>query len=758
MASFVEQATLKVNDQSTKQIKAINRALKDLMRTARSARRIPIGLNLGRTQSQITSLKRQLSSLSSKRTQVNISTAAASRNLRSLNAQLRALQNRTVNVNIGTRGNRLPPPGGGGGRAIPAARQRVYLEFGSFRHFVQGELYGIMRAAIIDGLTAVRDQEVAGSRLAYQKLSPEEQMRARSAGRAISTEFPSLTAGQATGLLAESLPIVGRDIERAATLTRELAAMIEQQVTLGKSVQEATDSAINFGKAAEQLGRIYNREGEFDPAGLANIFDLFRASSAQIGKEFSGEFARQAVKYLRGSKLAVNDRGVALAFLLNEEMGTSGSVGYNQAITQLSGTRIQKKQLARLAALGLITTEQVAAGASSDGVSFTELVGAGAVDETQLRENILAWVRDRLIPAAQKAGVDTTDPTQVSKFASAITSDRTAIENVATLIARFHDLNRAVDQIEANRMTAEQARGVANDSLITSLQEARSQFSNVIESLVSSFKDTLIPAADATATALNALASFITGPDGEGSAGRAAGVAAGAGVAAIGAAAVGRSILQSLFNPLNQSAVALNGSAAALTQAAVALRGSAAIGAAGAGAGAGAVAGTGFMTLLSRTLGWAGLYGLMVGAVENSEVGQAIRAGDYVGSLAGQRTKGGRVGTGEFSAQMPIPERFGDSAVFALESALESGSLKMDQSATLFDQAFDSGATRLGQAGTDLGLAIGNGGTMASEAMLNAIIAGGQQAAAAMGAAINNAQVRVAPAVAPNTGAMTPTE
>ena len=46
MASFVEQATLKVNDQSTAQIKKINAALKELNKTARSLKNVNVNINI----------------------------------------------------------------------------------------------------------------------------------------------------------------------------------------------------------------------------------------------------------------------------------------------------------------------------------------------------------------------------------------------------------------------------------------------------------------------------------------------------------------------------------------------------------------------------------------------------------------------------------------------------------------------------------------------------------------------------------------
>lgn len=734
MASFVEQATLKVNDQSTKQIRQINRALKDLMRTARSARRIPIGLNLGRTQSQITSLKRQLNSLGSKRTQINISTAQASRNLRNLNAQIRALQNRTININARTR---LPaPPGGGGRNAAPAGRQRVVLDFGSFRHFVTGEMYGVIRNAIMDGFKAASDLEVANTRIALQQLPAAQRAAAGRAGAGIAADYPVMTRGQATGLVAETLPMAGGDVAIATAITRELATMIELQVAQGESIEAATQAALNFAKAAEQSGRVYDRQGKFDPAALGDTFMLFRQMGAQIGKEFSGEFVRNAIKYLQTSKYGADNRMLAATLLLNEENGTSASVGLNQAIAQLSGTRIQKKQLARLRALGLIETAEVPAGSTDDGITFNELVGAGAVDESTLRSNLLQWVNEKLMPAAVKAGVDLNDPTQISKFASAITSDRTAINAVSTILVRYNDLMRQIDNALGNDLTTEKTRGIANESLLVGLQELQSGFSNIIAEVTNSFRSVLLPAMDATATAFNSLASFIAGPDGEGSPGRALGVAAGAGVGVLGAGAIGRSILSSLFNPLNQSAAALNGAAAALTAAATRLGGAGVVGGAGAaGAAAGGAGMASFFPAFIRVLGAAGLFGLVQGQLEaqrNRVVGE-MEGGSYVGSLAGEKRKGDRVGEGAFGV-MQDPAQ----AVFALDAALAGGIMQMDNT-------FSQGTT-------DIGGAFSTGGSMASEQMLQAIISGGQQAAAAIGAAINNAQVRVAPQ--PSTGAM----
>jgi len=116
MASFVEQATLRVNDQSTAQISKINAALKKLFATAKSLKSIRVGINvdargLTAANKQLNTLARNIAVLRSQRLTLNVNDAGLAKARRDI-AALRAAARAPINVNVsgGMRAPRAPRP------------------------------------------------------------------------------------------------------------------------------------------------------------------------------------------------------------------------------------------------------------------------------------------------------------------------------------------------------------------------------------------------------------------------------------------------------------------------------------------------------------------------------------------------------------------------------------------------------------------------------------------------------------------------
>jgi hypothetical protein len=116
MASFVEQATLRVNDQSTAQINKINAALKKLFATAKSLRSIRVGINvdargLTAANKQLNTLARNIAVLRGQRLTLSVNDAGLAKARRDI-AALRAAARAPINVNVtgGMRAPRQPVP------------------------------------------------------------------------------------------------------------------------------------------------------------------------------------------------------------------------------------------------------------------------------------------------------------------------------------------------------------------------------------------------------------------------------------------------------------------------------------------------------------------------------------------------------------------------------------------------------------------------------------------------------------------------
>lgn len=512
MASFTEKAVLLLQDDSTPNIKKINRALNELFKTASKMRNMKLDIDvkpLNRATGQVRKLRDDLNSLS--RRAVNVRVNA---DVRAAETALnRVARNRMASIGVNTVG------GIAGVNAIPRPTwgHSIGRDIGfGFRASIGNRLLNFAEGRVREGVNAadIGDVKIELQQLpASQRRQVEDELN-RLAGQQRATPTGQVfSEGQQRSLFAEALGVTKGDVAAARALTNELIEMSKLGVAQGQAAEAAVEGAINFGKAAEQMGRLTDASGKFDPSKAARFFDFMRQVAPTIGKEFTGEFVRNASKYLQASKFALSDRELAKVLLLNEESGTSASVGFNQLMKQLSGERVQTKQLNNLIDLGLITPKQAKAG-EMGGFSFTELVSGGAVDEETLRTNLSVWVDRQLVPALEKAGVNFADGlndaerTIVSKFAGAITSDRTATSALVTLLDRGSDLNRSVDQIMARNGSAAASEQAMRDSSRLAMQRINSSFESLAGNVSRTIEPVLLPVMDRISSQVNSMADF----------------------------------------------------------------------------------------------------------------------------------------------------------------------------------------------------------------------------------------------------------
>lgn len=630
MVSFVESATLRLNDDSSKKIRAVNAALSQLFATSRKMKSMRIDIKgLDKAPSQVRKLTAEMQKLQKAQSAIKrlsgtikINDSAVDRALNKVTTLRRMLNQLSSNVRVNVSG-RVPtqPPMAPGPPQRPPRVPPVTVNVAPLNSLLNGFISRLgytIESAIIRGFRQGTSAiDVAETRLGLQGLPPEQRSFANDVAKGLSRDFQVLSRGQALGIVSEILPIVRGQTEAVSPIATEVSRFVELQVALGQSADAAIDSAFKFAKAGEQAGRFTDAAGNIDPNGISNFFQTLRQGAAQIGKEFTPELVQGVTKLLRTSKFALNNEGLLTALFLAEEQGTTAGVGINQLIKQLSGERIQKKQLANLEALGLITTTEVETGRVGADRTF-EREAKGSVNDELLRENILQFVIQEVFPRAKAAGFDLTKETDAARFAGTVTSDRTATDALTALILRANEIQSQVQIALANQAaTAANTQKVIDESLLVAGQSALSQFNGLLGEAGNAFKGVLIPALNTTAGILQSLGSFISGPEGEGSPTRAAATALGVGAAGFGLVKGGGALLN-FFNPLTASATALNGSAAALNAAAAALtrsaaagavpnatgRGAAATGAAaGLATGATATRGLGIVSFLKNALG-----------------------------------------------------------------------------------------------------------------------------------------------------------
>lgn len=620
MASFVEQATLKLIDESSGKVRKINSELKKLFATANKMRNMRLGVNtndLGKASTRVKSLVNDLNKLRRAKASVDVrvNTNQARGQITRILSELRKIpKSITTRYNITQSGQmpRVPTPG-----LLPQPRQPrvppVTVNVGPLNSLLNGFINRLgytIEFAIISGFAkGASNIDIADTRLGLQGLTEQQTSQAQALAASISKEFRAISRGQALGMIAELFPITRGDTAAIEPVARELAQFTELRIAAGEAGDQAIESAFKLAKAGEQMGAFTDAAGNVDTKKVESFFDTINRAFVQIGREATPELVQGLTKSLRTAKFGLDERGIITALLLAEEQGTTAGVGINQLIKQLSGERIQKKQLNRLRELGLVTTTEVETGRVGKERTM-EIVVEGAVDDEGLRTNPLKWVMDNIIPAMRREGFDPSRPTDVSRFTGQITSDRTATEALAALIIRADELTQQVDRALATDVSDERQRSILDQSILLALQETQSQFTSVLGEAANSLSGVFIPALNTASSLLQSLASFIAGPTGEGDVGRAAAVGAAGLTVGAGALFAGKKFID-FINPLTGSATALTGSATALDASAAALmRAAAAQGAGGVADAAGDVPGGkngGFWKGLARTLGVAAL-------------------------------------------------------------------------------------------------------------------------------------------------------
>lgn len=583
MASFTETATLKVVNQSSKEIRAINRDLSKLFKTADQAKKSLKGFGSVKINTgQITLANRSLQGLqrTATRTQKSLQLmsnvkmqplATGIRSLKAMETQARATANAVASIGRGGSAGRVRGPGrmgpsGGGGV--------VTVQYGGLQSFLNGfvgRLGSTIESSIISGFSkGARQTDLAQNRQRVLGFTPAERAANNQAASDIAARNRGFGRSQVLGVMGEIAPAVGNNLENTATVAEMLLQYSKALMVAGATSEEATDNLQKLSKAMGMTSTLLDQNGNFDRKATQDFIDVIVQETITGGREMTPELIAQLAKYSRTTGKTLNQEGWRTLLMLGEDYGSSAGVGLNQMIKQLTGERVQKKQLAEQIAIGLVGSKEVTTG-KVGGKQRTEIVSTGVQDEALLRSDPTAWIRKVLFPIMQKQNVDVTDNVEVAKFAGSITSDRTATDILTTLITN-------IGEIEQRRAVAER-RGdvnldaVMNESLVNRWDDATTQLISAAGEVTNSFKGVLIPALDLVSDSARSVAAFLAG-DGEGNKVAAGAVIGGTAVAGLAAYKGAKGLLGGFG--LSASAVALDGSAAALTRAAIALGGSAA--------------------------------------------------------------------------------------------------------------------------------------------------------------------------------------
>jgi hypothetical protein len=746
MASFVEEATLRIDNKASSEIRALNKDILNLLRNARKLNKLKIdfGADIKRSQRQISGLAKSLNALP---------------------------KSRTISINVNQNGavprvpraappppaapNAPSPPGGGGGRSNSPWRDgtfagvvRIATAYATFTGAVN-----IARASV----TATNESQAQTTRelSIFRGDKATQDAIARAARDAVlSTRRldETRTRGIATDLVLGG--VTNQNLPAFTTLFSNTESAIGALFPgLEKSVTLFNNKMVNLANASDDI----DRSAKLVRGGAQGI--------AAAGESFN---AATSIAALRGSGLAptINEKGLANFILLTDAMGQNIASGV---------TRLRKE---------LFTpTEQAGAGSGISKGAVANLNERNLRNYTNEQRALFSqdpakFIEDVLAPRIRANNVDTTDREALQRFIESAgfnaTSQRLILSTLSSIEERAQQLRNVSGLDPSNpNVGTEGNLALATNDLIKAFNTLSAH--------------TLTPLFEATAPYVQGFADFVEKTALSASKLDDVALAAGTLATTFGLFAAGKGIANSILNPLNGSALALDGSAAALTRAAVALGGEGVAGGAADAAGgrgrrrsgfskaAGAAAGATVVlpaavaaidaakeTLLASKPGLAKEMTPEANSARIAERRESIdgffaKLRSYFPASAAPPTEREKLNANLQTAQdnLSFAKQAGDiNLIPQLQTELQSAQTAI----SMFDQTFQTGADK---AGMTISTGLEAGANLLTGGLATAFVAGADVIAQRITAAINSAVInvpRVAAAPQPNTGATTPTE
>ncbi|MDK9696855.1 MAG: hypothetical protein OEL76_10705 [Siculibacillus sp.] len=490
----------------------------------------------------------------------------------------------------------------------------------------------IGRGVLEAGKEGYKAAETSDARLRLLDVTPAKRAQAEvEAAKIAASSRTSISRGEAGGLIAETLPMTRGDVAAAADLAQVMAEQAATLQTLGASAKDANNQMILIAKAAEQTGQVFDEHGKLDVGALKQAFANYTQAMIQGGREISPREWFTFAKNAGAAKYALSDEGRLAAAQLIETLGAAKTgTGLNQLVKQLQGYNVTKEVLANQAKFGLVTTKEVPAGTTA-GTKRTKLVRDESTLGKEFFENPVQVAAARLTEIMKREGLDPKSDEDIQKIARAVTSDRTATNILIAAIKEQAQITSAVNAAKARNVSPDKVAADNAQSGQLAFNKASEATKSAAGAAMQSLNDAAIPALRAYANVANKAGEFFKQPGGEDRPGRALGAGA-----LVGAGVVGAKAMIDWAGPLNVSAVALGGSATALTSAAAALSAAARVQTAGGATGKAGAAGATGAAVASQAAAKPGLLATTGKVATRGLGGFAISgAGDLAGDLVG---------------------------------------------------------------------------------------------------------------------------
>jgi len=329
-----------VVDKSTKEINQINRALKNLFRTANSMRNMKMSVNttgIDRAISKTRTLQRDMSALA--RHQINIRPNINTRAVES--ALSRLVRNRSVNIMAGVSGGL----GGGFGRSIGRD-----IAFG-FRASIGNELFRMMRGVGREAVSATSSSEDARVRLLQAGFTDAEANQAVEMSRKVQQKFSQVPAAA----------ILDASVEQLSTLRNSNASLSDYETAMERVARNSQRLAIAYKDAAKgavearQLERLSQIMGaDVDNTRIQELQDAAMRAVVASGSEMTIAEAVRTMQQL-GSTLtrSLSPQALTDILLTRDEGGRASTAEWRTAMQNMMRADLNKADKRAQTALGL---------------------------------------------------------------------------------------------------------------------------------------------------------------------------------------------------------------------------------------------------------------------------------------------------------------------------------------------------------------------------------------------------------------------
>jgi hypothetical protein len=426
MASFTEQATLKVNDQSSAAIRKINAELKKLERTAKSLKSITVDLKVNTSglqaaNRQLNALARNMSIMRGQTLNLRVNTAGLTQ-AQSNMARLRQQAARPITVNTQAGGGGGGRGGGGRGRGRggvnPGAGPSARYQYGNFPILrgaasvvIGGTAYAVaanVARTAVKGVMGTEDARMRLRQSGFDKgrkddLTPQTDYIMAMARKA-QEEFNRIPAAAIADASVEQLNAIKANKGTSEDMQNAMRRVARNAQIMGTTFKDAGEGA----EASRQLERLtqalgYDVEKPTGPeAGkLQAIQEEAMRAVISTGGEIKAEEMVRVIQQLGPAVAkAMSPASLGDIMQIREEGGKASTAEWRITMQNLMRDDLNKRDKASMARHGLRL---------KSGAMDPRIVNAAG-------DNLIDFTIDKIKPIIDKAGLAAASSAEIAAY------------------------------------------------------------------------------------------------------------------------------------------------------------------------------------------------------------------------------------------------------------------------------------------------------------------------------------------------------